>query len=87
VESVECACGSEANREAVNRVAIIGAVPVPRDERNYRQSFAEYREAVAEVADGYERVNRDRAPGERIREPDYYERAKAQAIAKGVPIL
>lgn len=86
VGAVPCACGASASRRAVNRVAYIGRAPVPRDERSYRQSYGEYREAVAEVADHYERVNGERAPAEQVREPDYYDLAKAQAVAKGAVI-
>ena len=86
VAEVLCGCGDQAIRSSVNRLSVIGQVPVPRDERSYRKSYGEYREAAAEVADGYERVNRDRAPSEQVKGTDYYSLAKAQAIAKGAPI-
>lgn len=87
VEAVACACGEVARRQAVNHVAVIGKAAIPRDERSYRQSYGEYREAVAEVADSYARINSDRGPGEHVREPDYYGLAKAKAKAKGAVIL
>ena len=86
VDAVPCACGAEAQRCAVNHVAVIGRATVPRDHRNYRQSYGEYREAVAEVADGYKQVNDSRGPREQVQSPDYYGLAKAQATAKGFPV-
>lgn len=83
---VLCGCGLDAERQAVNHVAVIGQAGVPRDERNYRHTFSEYREAVAEVQDGYERVNQARAPSEQIKEPDYFGVAKKRAVAHGAPI-
>ena len=86
VESNVCPCGADAERQAVYHFAVVGQAAIPRDEKNYRQTYGEYREAVAEVVDGYERVNKDRPPGERVQSPDYYGKARAQAIAKGAPI-
>ena len=83
---VPCRCGLDAQRQAVNHIAVIGQTSVPRDERNYRHTFSEYREAVDEVQDGYERVNQARAPSEQVKQPDYLSLAKAQAVAHGVPI-
>ncbi len=87
VAVVSCPCGAQADRLAVNRVAHIGRATVPRDERSYRQSYAEYHDAVQDVAYKYDRLNDSRAPAEKVREPDYYELAKAQAVAKGASIL
>ncbi len=78
-----CACGATAARREVNRVAVIGQAETPRDERTYRHEYAEYSEAVAEVADFY---GRKRANGDPVREPDYYGLAKAQTAAKGAEI-
>ncbi len=86
VDTVPCECGASALRQAVNQVTVIGRATVPQNERNYRKSFGEYREAVAEVADCYQRVNDERAPEERVQRPDYYGLARAQAIAQGAPI-
>ena len=80
---VVCSCGGLAHRYAVNRLAVIGQATVPRDERNYRKTYGEYREAVAEVADHYERR---RSNGERVQEPNYYGMARQQAIAKGAKL-
>ncbi len=87
VETEPCFCGSVADRLAVNRMVVIGTATVPRDERNYRQSYGEYREAVAEVADHYQRVNGERAPGEQVRGPNYYNIARAQARATGAKVM
>ena len=86
VETTVCSCGVQAQRQSVYHFAVVGQAAVPRDERSYRQSFGEYQDAVAEVSDGYERMNRDRAPSEQIKEPDYSGLAKARAVAHGVPI-
>ena len=87
VSGVVCHCGDVGLRQAVNPLAVIGKAGVPRDQRSYRKSYGEYREAVAEVADHYERVNGERAPRDHVQEPDYYGLAERQAIAKGAPIL
>ena len=79
----DCPCGAPRRRLVVHRVAVIGQATVPRDERSYRQGYAEYREAVAEVSDFYQRK---RADGDPVREPDYYGLARAQSIAKGAVI-
>ena len=86
VNDVLCPCGSHALRQPINRLVVIGRAIVPRDQRNYRKSYGEYREAVAEVSDHYSRVNNGRGPGEKVQPPDYYGLAKAQAVAKGVAI-
>ena len=86
VGTILCECGASAPRQEVNHVAILGRASVPRDQRSYRKSYGEYREAVVEVADHYERVNKDREVEERVRKPDYYGIAKAQAEKKGAQI-
>lgn len=86
VATVLCACGEPAARQAVYRVAALGHAAVPPTDRNYRQPYSEYREAVAEVADHYGRVNGERGPGEQVRVPDYYGLAKAQAVSKGAKV-
>ena len=86
VRSVSCSCGAEAKRQAVNHISHIGRAVVPSDQRAYRQSFSEYREAVDEVADSYSRVNNDRAPSERVLETDYYKAAKRKAQSQGAAI-
>ena len=78
-----CFCGHEAQRQAANRVSVIGKADVPREQRNYRQSYGEYREALADVA--YENEEH-RKNGEQVSEPDYYEVAKAKAASKGAKI-
>ena len=70
----------------MNHVAHIGRATVPSDQRNHRQSFSEYQEAVAEVADGYSKVNNDRAPHEKVPEPNYFELAKSKAQSQGAAI-
>ena len=84
VERIECACGAVAERQAVNLFAMGGKAVVPRDERSYRQSYAEFQEETAEVAHDYQK---HRENGEGGQEPDYYRLAKQQAAAKGAPIL
>lgn len=86
VATALCSCGLLANRSSVNHLTVIGTATVPRDERNYRQSYGEYREAVVEVADQHQRVNDSRSPGEWVQSPDYYALAKAQSRARGVKI-
>ena len=86
VETTVCSCGVQAQRQSVYHVAVVGQAATPRDERNYRHSFAQYNEAIQEVSDGYDRVNNDRPPSERIRPPDYYAIARDQAVAHGAPI-
>ena len=81
-----CQCGLPALRQTVYPLAHIGRATIPRDERSYRHSYGEYREAVAEVAEHYQRVNGERGPEEQVREPDYFGLAKAQAVSKGAPI-
>lgn len=83
VAVVSCACGAAASREAVNHIGVTGFATVPRDQRNYRQNYGEYREAVAEVADHYETKQKR---GDPAREPDYYSHAVTQARAKGARI-
>ena len=79
----DCPCGAQRRRLVVHRVAVIGQAAVPPDDRSYRQEYAEYREAVAEVSSFYQRK---RADGDPVREPDYYGLAKAQAAAQGAVI-
>ncbi len=86
VNTVQCSCGVDAERRTVNRVAHIGRAVVPHAQRNYRQSFSEYREAVDEVADSYRRVNDERAPHEGVTAPNYYELAKTKAHTQGAAI-
>lgn len=86
VATAVCSCGLSAKRSPVNHLTVIGTALIPRDERNYRQSYGEYREAVMEVADHYERVNDSRPPREHIQPLDHYALAKAQAKAKGAMI-
>ena len=86
VDAISCPCGVESERQAVNRVAHIGRAIVPQDQKTYRQSFSEYREAVDEVADSYSRVNNDRAPSEKVLETDYYKAAKRKAQSQGAAI-
>ena len=83
VVSIPCLCGAEALRQAVNQFAVIGQASVPRDERNYRKSYSEYREALADVVYDNEKVQKN---GQRVIEPDYYDAARAQAKAKGANI-
>ena len=87
VETVSCSCGARASRGSVNRIAVIGQVSTPRDERKYRHTYGEYREAVAEVNDSYERVNQSRAPSEQVKEPNYMDIAKSKAVSHGASIL
>ncbi len=86
VETAVCSCGVQAQRQSVYHFAVMGQATTPRDERSYRHGFREYQAAVAEVSDGYERLNQARAPSEQIKEPDYFGLAKARAVAHGVPI-
>lgn len=86
VDTVPCPCGLSSKRRTVNQVAHIGRAAVPQDQRNYRQSFSEYREAVAEVSDGYSRINNDRAPNEKVLEPNLFEFAKSKAQSQGAAI-
>ena len=81
---VPCACGLAARRQSVYRLAITGLAETPRDERSYRQSYGEYQDALNDVAYHW---NNAKASGDPVREPDYYAAARAQAIAKGAPIL
>lgn len=80
---VACPCGLAGERQAVNRVSLIGQATVPRDERSYRHEFREFAEASAEVGDFYGRKTAD---GDPVNVPDYYALARAQAIAAGAPI-
>ena len=86
VVSVPCPCGEDGIRQAVNRLAVIGKAVIPRDQRSYRQTFSEYNEALAEVADSYARVNDSRPPEDHVQQPDYFGLATKQAVDKGVPI-
>lgn len=83
VDAVTCPCGDVSVRQAVNRVSVIGQAEVPRDQRNYRKSYGEYREALADVSHHVEAKRRN---GEPVAQPDYYGLARAQAKAKGAPI-
>ena len=83
VSETSCPCGQTAERQAVYRMSMIGNTEIPRDERNYRQSFSEYQDALHDVVHKYERAYDNHDP---VREPDYYALAKTQAIAKGAPI-
>ena|SRR3990167_1266105 len=86
VETLACGCGALAQRCAVNVLTVVGKATIPPSERSYRQAYAEYREAVEDVAYHYDKVNRDRAPDEQVKERDYYQEASAQAQAKGAKI-
>ena len=86
VDTALCPCGEESKRRTIYRVAHIGRAVVPRDQQTYRQSFGEYREAVAEVEDGYSRINNERAPHEQVSTPNYFELAKSKAQAQGAAI-
>lgn len=70
-----CACGKVAARSQVNHIAVTGFTPVPRDQRNYRQSYREFTEARDEVGDFYDRK---RYNGDPAQEPDYTNIARAK---------
>ena len=86
VATFPCSCGAELKRQAVNHVAHIGRAVIPQDQKSYRQSFSEYQEAVAEVADSYSRANNGRAPHEQVLEPNYFQLAKSKARSQGAAI-
>ena len=86
VDTVLCPCGDESKRQTVNRVSHIGRAAIPRDQKTYRQSFSEYREAVAEVSDSYSRINNERAPHEQALKPNYFQLAKSKARSQGAAI-
>ena len=86
VDTVLCPCGVDSERRTVYRVSHVGRVAIPQDQKNYRQSFNEYQEAVAEVADSYNRGNNERAPHEQVSEPNYFGLAKSRAQSQGAAI-
>lgn len=78
--SVSCRCGKTASRAQVNRIGVSGLAIIPRDHRNYRQSYREFEEARAEV--GYAYGQREKA-GEPVQMPDYAAIAQANVAANG----
>lgn len=66
--SVSCRCGKAASRAQVNRIGVSGLAVIPKDHKNYRQSYHEFEEARAEV--GYAYDQRQKA-GEPVQMPDY----------------
>ena len=80
---IHCVCGLPASRQAVNHIGVSGLAQTPMGERDYQQSFREYTEAVAEVADA---TGRARYNGDPAREPDYFRTAAQKARARGFRI-
>lgn len=72
-EVIHCACGKPAARQSVNHIAFTGFARTPRDQRNYRQSFSEYQEALEDVS-----YHQHDEPS-----PDYMAIAKAR-VANGL---
>ncbi len=79
VDVVACPCGSPARREQVYHIGVTGFAETPVLERDKRQTYREYIEAVNEVGDAYDRA---RANGDPVQEPDYAAMARQQAISR-----
>ena len=80
VEVVSCACGQAASRSQVNRIGVSGFADVPRDQKNYRQSYKEYAEAVQEVGYAHDKAKQAGSPGA---PSDLFSAAMRQAKARG----
>lgn len=79
-EIIVCPCGEASRRDEVNRIGVTGFAVVPHDQRSYRKSFSQYKEAFDQVDYDYGRAE---ANGDPIQYPDLFGAAKQQAQKMG----
>jgi len=77
---VACACGAAARRAEVNHVAVTGFAETPRDQRNYRREFADFKEASAEVDYHYTKAEDSGMP---VKRPNLFRAGLAKAEKMG----
>ena len=73
-------CGKTAVRQEVNHIGVTGFAAVPRDQKSYRQSFKEFKEASAEVDYHYSKAE---ANGDPVKSPNLFQAGLAQARKQG----
>lgn len=90
VEFITCGCGRIATRVQVYRDQYMSCETgpkggtksePPRDEKNYRRQYGEYREASSEMDYAYSRVD-----DPKVKAPNYYKRGVAEAKKQGAKV-